>query len=161
MNNELASTEFVLDAGVFHPDSVLAAAHVMTRSMRVWLKPEGKKGTVVRVGPREGGAADAELESLFREEAAAQELRRRVSAANKGLREYVVTQALLSAAGERPEANGPALSKEEDAEIDRLISEVEAEIAEKAARFDPAPTGTTWEESGGRSPEGPESGKAP
>lgn len=161
MNNEVASTEFALDAGVFHPDAVLAAAHVMTRRMRVWLKPGGKSGTIVRVGPREGAEADGELESLFREEAAAQELRRRVSAANKGLREYVVTQALLSAAGERPEANGPALSKEEDAEIDRLISEVEAEISAKAARFDPGSAGMTWEESDGRSPDGPEPGKAP
>lgn len=161
MNNEVATLEFILDGGVFHADSVLAAAHVMARRLRVWLKPDGKGGTVVRAALREGEDGAGDPESLFREEAAAQELRRRVSAANKGLREYVVTQALLAAAGERPEAHAGVLSKEEDAEIDRLISEVEAEIEAKAARFDPGAAGKTWEESGGRSPEGPQPGKTP
>ena len=131
--DEDEAVELVFDGSVYHPDSVLAAAHVLARGLRAWLKPDGHGGTVARLAPTGGGGL-APLLDAFRDEAAAQELRRRVAEANRGLREYVVTQALLAAA--EPFRAGAALSPEDDAEVDRLIAAVEREIAEKAARFE-------------------------
>ncbi|MBI3297199.1 MAG: hypothetical protein HYZ75_03480 [Elusimicrobia bacterium] len=125
-----------LDSEIYHPDAVLGAAHVLARRMRVWLRPDGRGGTQARLANAEGGRLKAAtLEALFLDEAAAQELRRRSGAANRALREYIVTQALLSAGRERRDLP-PALSPEEDAEVDRLIAEVEGELAAKAAGFD-------------------------
>lgn len=146
------------EAAVFHPDSVLSAAHVLARSMRVWLAPDGRGGTTARLAPADGAPPEG-MADRFRDEVAAQELRRRVSAANRGLREYIVTQALLSAGGERAGgagSGGPALSPEEDAEIDRLIAEVEKDIESKAAQFEAGgDVGRTWEESRGADAAGP------
>lgn len=137
-----------LDAAVYHPDSVLGAAHVLARRMRVWLRSDGRGGTRARLANADGGSLKpAALEAMFLDEAAAQELRRRAAVANRTLREFIVTQALLSAGGERKGPPAP-LSPEEDAEVDRLIAEVEREIAAKASAFD-ARAEPTWEEGRG------------
>lgn len=151
------TAELRFDGTLYHPESVLAAAHVLARRLRVSLKPDGKGGTLARVSPPEGAPA-------LEDEAAAQELRRRVAADTRPLREYIVTQALLSAGGERraPGAEGaPALTPEEEAEVDRLIAEAEKEISEKVARFEAAgDPASTWEERN-RAAGGPDPGKAP
>ena len=91
-------SEFVLlefDGAVFHPDAVLAAAHVLARTLEVSLEADGRGGTRAHVSPPDGAPA-------LRDEAAAQELRRRVAAANRPLREYIVTRSLLSAGSPAP-----------------------------------------------------------
>lgn len=118
-----AIAEVHFDGTVFHPDSVLAAAHVLARRMTVTLEPDGRGGTLARVAPAEGAAA-------LRDEAAAQELRRRIAAGNRTLREYVVTRSLLSA-GAPPCPPAP----QDAGELDGLLAEVERDIAEKSARF--------------------------
>ncbi|TBR25581.1 hypothetical protein EPO15_01940 [bacterium] len=151
------AAELEFDGALFHPDAVLAAAHALARRLRVSLKPDGRGGTLARVSPPEG--ADALLD-----EAAAQELRRRIAVETRPLREYIVTQSLLSAGGERtgaPAASSPALSPEEEAEVDRLIAEAEKEIAEKVSRFEAAgEPEPTWEERA-RAADGPAENPAP
>lgn len=118
------------DGAVYHPDSVLAAAHVLARRLTVTLEPDGRGGTLARVSPAEGAAA-------LRDEAAAQELRRRIAAGNRTLREYIVTRSLLSAGAPAcPPPRRPGLPAPQDAgDLDRLLAEVERDIAEKSARF--------------------------
>lgn len=119
-------SEFVLlefDGAVFHPDAVLAAAHVMARTLEVSLEADGRGGTRARVSPPDGAPA-------LRDEAAAQELRRRVAAANRPLREYIVTRSLLSAGSPTP-----VPVPHDQRELERLVVEAERRIAEKAARF--------------------------
>ena len=149
--------EVAFDGELFDPASVMAAAHGLARSLRVWVKPDGRGGTLARVSPPEG--ADA-----LRDEAAAQELRRRISVATRPLREYIVTQSLLAAGGERRDTGGsptPALTPEEEAEVDRLIAEAESEISEKVALFEAAgATEPTWEERE-RATGDPDTAKAP
>lgn len=149
--------EVTFDGAVFHPDAVLAAAHALARNLRVWLKSDGRGGTLARVSPADG--ADA-----LRDEAAAQELRRRISTQTRPLREYIVTQSLLAAGGERQAPGGtagPALTPEEEAEVDRLIAEAEKEISEKVSKFEAAgEPEPTWEERNG-APDGPARNPAP
>lgn len=111
------------DGAVYHPDSVLAAAHVLARTLDVVLEADGRGGTRARVSPPGGEAA-------LRDEAAAQELRRRVAAANRPLREYIVTRSLLSAG-----SPAPVPVPQDQRELERLVVEAERRIAEKAARF--------------------------
>lgn len=87
------------DPAATHPDALAAAAHVFAGRAEVWL---GEDEVTLRVA--DTASLDA-LAAEFLAEVNSQELRRRIAAANKPLREYIITQALLAAAGER--AAGP------------------------------------------------------
>ncbi|MFH1724376.1 MAG: hypothetical protein ABII00_07120 [Elusimicrobiota bacterium] len=140
-------TTLTLDAAVYHPDSVLRAAHVMAGKLRIRIGPmkSGVSHVVLEAVEASGAVALSALADDFLDEAAAQELRRRVAADNRTVREYIITLALLSASGERPlaaekppateRAASPRLSQEEEAEIDRLIEEAEREIKQRAPRL--------------------------
>lgn len=88
------------DPAAYHPDALAAAAHLFAGRAEVWL---GEDEVTLRVA--DPAALDA-LAAEFLAEANTQELRRRIAAANRTLREYIITQALLAAAGER--ASSPA-----------------------------------------------------
>lgn len=112
-------------------EAVLSAAHVLSRKAEVWLGTDE-----VELRPKQGEPADtAALEALaaeFAEEAVAQELRRRVAEANRSVRDYLVTQALLSASGDDQagaQQQMGDLSKEQEKDIDQLIEEAEQELA--------------------------------
>ncbi|TPW21024.1 MAG: hypothetical protein FD126_1098 [Elusimicrobia bacterium] len=132
--------QIVFDAELYQADSVLAAAQVLARRLAVVIKPDGRGGLVARVRPSEGAEA-------LLEEAGAQELRRRVAAANRTLREYVVTRSLLS-------AGGPAVAPvpEDRRELERLVLEAERSIAQKAARFEEEGLGQAREADPGKAP---------
>lgn len=148
-----------LDGAVYHPDAVLAAAHVLARRLRVWLRSDGRGGTRASLAAAVGAPFDAAAaEALFLDEAAAQELRRRAAAANAGLREYVVTQALL-AAGPDPQGAPAPPPPGGDAELERLIAEAERELEDKAARFAQEGQAAASEESGGADAPGSEAGR--
>lgn len=83
------------DPAAYHPDAVAAAAHLFAGRAEVWL---GDGEVTLRVA--EPAALDA-LAAEFLEEVNTQELRRRIAAANRPLREYIITAALLAAAGQR------------------------------------------------------------
>jgi len=86
-------------------EAVLAAAHAFAGRAEVWTTDGG-----VELEAQEGSGLDAAgLESLaeeFNEELVAQELRRRIAASNRSVREYLITQALLAAANEQGQ-HGP------------------------------------------------------
>lgn len=134
-----------LKGSAVRPEAVLTAAHVLSRKADVWLD----KGEV-ELRPKRGKAGKEALEALaaeFAEEAVTQELRRRVATANRSVRDYIVTQALVSAAGEAKSTAEPAmgnLSEEQEKDIDQLIAEAEQELAAgqaAASKGSPAPVG--------------------
>lgn len=91
------------DPAAYHPDALAAAAHLFAGRAEVWL---GEDEVTLRVA--DAASLDA-LAAEFLAEVNSQELRRRIAAANKPLREYIITQALLAAAGERATApSGPS-----------------------------------------------------
>lgn len=115
-----------VEGGSVHEESLMMAAHVLSRAAEVWLG-EGE----VELKPKAGQDLEA-LAAEFAEEVLAQELRRRVAAANRSVRDYIVTQALLSAAGQGsappPEQQMGNLSADQEEEIQRLIAEAESEL---------------------------------
>lgn len=120
-----------LEGSAIRQEAALAAAHVLSRKAEVWL---GEGEAELRL--KQGEASQEALEALaaeFAEEAVTQELRRRVAEANRTVRDYLVTQALISAAGDMqgaaPEPQMGSLSEEQEKDIDQLIAEAEAELA--------------------------------
>lgn len=117
-------------------EAVLAAAHAFSDRAEVWTTDGG-----VELEAKEGAAADAEaldrLASEFREELVAQELRRRIAASNRSVREYLITQALLAAANEQGQQPAEAqlgnLTGDQEDEIARLIQEAEQELSSGGA----------------------------
>lgn len=93
--SEGAERTLEFDPAAYHPDALAAAAHLFAGRAEVWL---GEDEVTLRVS--DPAALDA-LAAEFLAEVNVQELRRRIAAANRTLREYIITQALLSAAGER------------------------------------------------------------
>lgn len=128
-----------LDDSAIRPDAVLTAAHVLSSKADVWLD-EGE----VELRPKADKASAAELEALaaeFAEEAVTQELRRRVAETNRSVRDYLITQALVTASGAQGTSQ-PAmgnLSEEQEKDIDQLIAEAEKELA---GGQPPAPAGS-------------------
>jgi len=113
-------------------EAVLAAAHAFAGRAEVWTTDGG-----VELEAQEGSGLDAAgLESLaeeFNEELVAQELRRRIAASNRSVREYLITQALLAAANEQGQQTADPqlgnLTGDQEDEIARLIREAEQELS--------------------------------
>ncbi|MFH1724833.1 MAG: hypothetical protein ABII00_09450 [Elusimicrobiota bacterium] len=129
LNEKDQTVSVTLDPGAIHPDAVLGAAQVLTRKAEVWVR---KNGLTLRPKKRSSRRALEALAEEFSEEAIAQELRRRIAADNRSVREFIITQALLAAAGERGERPDPARSAgpsgNEQNEIQELIREAEWEL---------------------------------
>lgn len=138
------------------PEPILGAAYLMTD--RAWARVDGdrKKSLTVTLKPRSGGAkALAALEADFAAELETERLRWAVARNNAPVRLHIAQQAVLLAQGRLPEAPAAApapapaetLTAEQQAEIDRLIAEVETEIKElKTKKLDPENVAATWEE---------------
>lgn len=140
---------------------ILNAAYLLTD--RAYARIDGSPKTELTVtlrakDPRDAAGLGAEFAATLR----TQKLRWAQAEANRELRERVARQGLLIAAGVAPAAPAPApapaqgggepLSAEQQAEIDRLIAEVEVEIKDlkkKPAGADPENVRATWEEKHG------------
>ena len=118
-----------LEEPAIRPDAVLTAAHVLSRKADVWL---GEGEVELRPKGKKNSAADLEaLAAEFAEEAVTQELRRRVAETNRSVRDYIVTQALVTASGAQGTSQ-PAmgnLTEDQEKDIDQLIAEAEKELA--------------------------------
>lgn len=118
-----------LKPSAIRPEAVLTAAHVLSRKADVWLGEEE-----VELRSKEAEPSAEALEALaaeFGEEAVTQELRRRVAESNRSVRDYLVAQALVSAAGAQGTAQPTMgnLSEDQEKDIDQLIAEAEKELA--------------------------------
>lgn len=119
---------------VVRAESVLSAAHVLSGKAEVWVGEDE-----VELRPKGGGSGKDALEALaaeFAEEVVTQELRRRVAAANRTVRDYLVTQALITASGDAESAAQQpmgSLSEGQEKDIEQLIAEAEQELAQGQA----------------------------
>ena len=147
-------------------EAVLGAATLLTDRAYVRVDGDRERALTVTLVPKEpsGAAGLAALKADFEAELATQKLRWVMSKNNLWPREHVARQAVLLAnghpltpaaqAGPAPSAAAApdALTADQQAEIDRLIKEVEAEIKElkdKPAGADPDGVKATWEEKHG------------
>jgi His-Xaa-Ser system protein HxsD len=113
-------------------EAVLAAAHAFSSRVEVWETDDG----VELEAKGDSKLDEAGLRALaaeFSEELVAQELRRRIAAENRSVREYLITQALLAAANEQGRQPADSqlgnLSGDQEDEIQRLIQEAEEELS--------------------------------
>ncbi len=149
--------KIAVDTSIYHKDAAAAAAYTLIDRMYVELK--GGKGSFINVelSPKEGVAlSPARIKGEFMNELLHQTLRRKISETHHRIREYIVTQALLSAQTREDipaeevdaarEKGNKALDKELEKEIDRLLAEAEKSDFKK----DPLGIAVPWEEKYGK-----------
>jgi His-Xaa-Ser system protein HxsD len=137
-------------------EPILGAAYLMMDRAYVLVSGDKKKALTVTLRPKagRGAAALAALRKDFAAELAAQELRWAVARNNRSIREYVAENALALSQEYAARSAAPAepasepLTGEQRSEIERLIAEVETEIAAMNAKKDHAgakETSQSWE----------------
>lgn len=141
-------------------EAILGAAYLMTD--RAWVRLDGDRAKSLTVTLTPKPKTDLKtLKAALEAELAVQKVRWAIAKANAPVLEHVARQAVLFANGMAPAAPAPssgppgatgggdALTAAQQAEIDRLIAEVEVEIKElksKPAGADPDNVKATWEE---------------
>lgn len=178
-----AETSFEIDERIYPLEAVQNAVYVFTDRAYVRVEPagQGRLSVVMTFKPSSAPAAQDELKGEFDNELVHQALRLRVSDANRKIREFIVTKALVSAqpvaaaeagaaeavaaaadacpdcaAAPPAEAGAQAPAQIDEAlekEIDRLLAEIES--GDGAA--DPLGVAVPWEEKFG--PKGKEAVK--
>ena len=148
------AVSFTLSTAEHGREPILLAAFLLTD--RVWAALSGAGAGKLKVVLRPKAPLDLkDLEEEFLAELSTQKLRWAILKDNAVVKEYVARQAVLLAHGHAapaaPQAPAPAapeaLTPEQQAEIDRLIAEVEVEIKDlKAKKLDPDNVSATWEE---------------
>lgn len=118
-------------------EAAQAAAYTFTDRAYARLSRSGAAGLAVRFSAKPGAGGLGSLEREFREELAREALRLKVARANQKLREFIVTKALTSApcaepaVAPAPAAGEPPVDAELEAEIDKLLADVEKEEPER------------------------------
>jgi len=157
----MAKTETFFDVQMplYELEAVYLACYSFLDRAYIRLEGDPKKKVRVRVKSKEGGDAAA-LAGEIENELIHQSLRAKTASTNQKIREHIITLALASAQGGAPEpadicaggeAPAPApggkednlLDEELEAEVDRLLAEVEKEGGE-----DPLNIAAPWEEAG-------------
>jgi His-Xaa-Ser system protein HxsD len=135
----VGEVSFELDARSDGPEPILGAAYLLMDRAYAFISGDKAKTLSVTLRPKGARNADAlaALKRAFEEELAAQKLRWAVARNNRTVREYVAENALALAKefDERAPSSAAApaaeqLTVEQRSEIERLISEVEAEISQ-------------------------------
>lgn len=133
-------------------ETVKFAAHALTGVNFIELRP-APGGVLVIVEPKDPGARGKlrETVSIFKQELKDAEIRSRVAADHRGLRERLIRLAIQ---GDAPcvQEGEVGLSEAQQKELDRIIAEVEDELRKEPAESKEDPLGVTktWEEQNGR-----------
>ncbi len=133
-------------------ETVKFAAHALTGVNFIELRP-ARDGVLVVIKPKSPGARSklGEAVSAFKRELKDADIRFRVEADNRGLREKIVRLAIQ---GEVPcvQEGDVGLTEAQQKELDRIIAEVEDELRKEPAESKEDPLGVTktWEEQNGR-----------
>ena len=163
-----------VDTSVYSLDAVQAAAYTFTDRAYVRIARSGAKGVSVVLKPK-GSSSAAVLADEFHNELLHETLRRKVSEANKKIREFIVTKALVSAqvpsappdtsvpdgqescheceaearaAGQKKTA-APAPAASVDPDLEKEIEKLLGEI-EKSGSEDPLGVAVPWEKKFGK-----------
>ena len=157
---KLSSTEAVLtlDVKTEGLEPIFGAAYLMMDKAFVSLTGDRAGKVVVQLRAKDPSAVKPKaLAAEFLLDLASQKVRWAVSRNNQPIREFVAEQAVLiangtvpapSASQAAPEAAAEQLTDEQRSEIERLISEVEAEIKtmnDKKVAADPKGLKASWE----------------
>ena len=151
-----------IDLKIYSIEAIERAAYTFTDNAYVEIRSKTDKNAEVSLSPKEGAAfSGVALRKEFMNELLHSELRCRISNTNQKIREYIVTQALLSAqpdeavsdenvsAAEDAQAgtqDSVLLESELEAEIDKLLAEAEKSDYAK----DPLSIAVPWEEKFGK-----------
>lgn len=100
-----------IDTAIYSIEAVQAAAYTFTDRAYVRIARRGAKVITVSLEPKAGEADGRALSGEFQNELLHETLRRQVSEANKKIREFIVTKALVSA--QVPSSPPPASPQEE------------------------------------------------
>lgn len=158
-------TKITVDLAVYPLEAIQAAAYSLTDRLIVRITGGGKKSVSVFLTPRQG---DIEiLSGEFHNEMLHESLRLQVSQANRKIREYIVTKALVSAqvASVAPSAadvetvptaqescsecetqQAQPSAPPVDAELEKEIEKLLAEIEKGDKGDDPLGVAVSWEE---------------
>ncbi|MFI5360693.1 MAG: His-Xaa-Ser system protein HxsD [Elusimicrobiota bacterium] len=153
-----------VDLAVYPLEAVQAAAYSMTPHLSVRIQRSGRGFVAVVLKPKAGGDLEAFADE-FHNELLHESLRLQVSKANQKIREYIVTKALVSAQvpsvappaapasrsgedslRERPAQQASAVPPPIDAELDKEIEKLLAEIEKGDGADDPLGVAVPWEE---------------
>ena len=160
-----------LDTSVYPLDAIQAAAYAFTDRLNVLIDRKGKGPVSVHFKPK-AGTKDIEALSIeFQNELLHETLRLKVSQANQKIREYIVTKALVSAQvpstlppaalaasvgaqGSCPECEAGAKADDPqagapqpvDAELEKEIEKLLAEIEKGGDGEDPLGVAVPWEQ---------------
>ena len=124
---------------------------------RAYIRLEGDPQVEVKVIIRAKDDASPDfaknIEGEFGNELLHQALRQKVASANQKIREYIITRALASAEGVAPSGGVPATPDQKepilDAEIEKEIEKLLAEVEKEGAEGDPLNIVVPWEEKNG------------
>ena len=149
---------FRVDAQLYPLEAVEAACQGFVERAYVRLSRDGGR-IAVRLSPKMAMAREGleALEGEFHNELLHQALRLRVSEANRKIREFIVTKALVSAqpasqlpAPVEPPREGPRAPEQKpgvvDEELEKEIDKLLAEIDKADAGSDPLGIAVPWEE---------------
>jgi len=147
--------EVRVPAAEYSAQAVLSAAHLLSGRAAPHVEEAGGEYRVsLWVRPAPERSALQALAEDFELALDNQALRQDLVDRNRAILEHIVPRALRPPPATGPEgAPEEALSPEQNAEIDRLIAQAEAEIAERARRkasADPLGIARTWEETRGK-----------
>jgi len=130
------------------------AAYTLTDRAYVFLSPAEDGKIKISIKPKRKGTDAAAVKDAFRTELADEQLREKITAENRSLREYLISSAFTNQlpvdepAEEKDSA--PALTPEQELELDSLIAEVEKELKTEMesadGNKDPLGITKTWEE---------------
>lgn len=154
-----SEASFTLDVKKEGVESIFAAAYLMMDKAFVSLSGDRAKTVIVVLRAKDPGAAEPKaLAEEFLSDLESQKVRWALAKNNLPIREFVAEQAVLIANGSVPPPSAPSappeppaeqLTDDQRAEIEKLISEVEAEIKtmnDKKIAADPKGIKASWEE---------------
>ena len=145
---------FQIQKKLYALELLQGTAYVLTDRCVAYVESKGAQHEVTLKSTR--GKAKDELIALgdaFVNELLNQVVRQKLVASNRFIMEHVISKALVSARAEPPAPSEQALTADQQAEIDKLIAEAEAEIASLNKRkggADPLGITKTWEETHGK-----------
>lgn len=169
MAKQTKESKITVDLTVYPLEAVQAASYTMTDRLLVRIVRDGKSSVSVVLKPMPGGDVET-LADEFHNELLHESLRLQVSQANQKIREYIVTKALVSA--QVPSAMPPAVDAQStpvsqescpecqtqqaqpasppvDAELEKEIEKLLAEIEKGGGGDDPLGVAVPWEEKHG------------
>lgn len=152
---KFAPTCFTVDVALYPLEAIYAACYMFTDRayIRLDLPSEGKVAVVLEA---KAGVPEKKLSNLrgeFHNELLHHALRLKISSSNQKIREYIVTQALLSAQptvdvdqAKKAAEQAPVLDEKLEKEIEDLLAQVDKESDGK----DPLNIAVPWDEGSNR-----------